>query len=91
MPRYVAEVRILLKPSVNDPQGQSIKGGLHQLGFEQVQSVRAGKLIELQIESGSEAQATEAVRQMCDKLLANPVIERYEITLSETAGEPATS
>ena len=79
---WLAEVRVLLKPSVNDPQGLSIRGALHALGFLQVESVRAGKLIELRLEAEDQAEAEAAVERMCAQLLANPVIERYEFSLS---------
>ena len=82
MTEWLAEVRVLLKASVNDPQGLSIRGALHALGFLQVESVRAGKLIELKLEAESQAEAEAAVERMCAELLANPVIERYEFSLS---------
>ena len=66
---------------MNDPQGLTIRGGLHSLGFESVESVRAGKYLEVKLD-GADRAATEAlVTEMCRKLLANPVIEdfRYEI------------
>jgi phosphoribosylformylglycinamidine synthase len=67
----------MLKPGVNDPQGLSIRGGLHALGFDEVSSVRAGKLIRVQLEAEDQASAETAVRRMCEQLLANPVIEEY--------------
>lgn len=83
MSTFVAEVRVMLKPSVNDPQGLSIRNALHTLGFNTVDQVRAGKLIAVTVEAGDEAEALEMVRQMADKLLANPVIETFEVKLSE--------
>lgn len=73
----------MLKPSVNDPQGLSIRGGLHALGFDQVSGVRAGKIIQLQLSAESRQAAEAAVAQMCERLLANPVIEQYEFTLRD--------
>ena len=89
MSTFVAEVRVMLKPSVNDPQGISIRNALHSLGFDEVQDVRAGKLITVTIEADSPATATERVSEMADKLLANPVIETFEVSLIEAAA-PAT-
>lgn len=80
---WVAEVRVMLKPSVNDPPGQSIRGGLHALGFRQVASVRAGKLFQVTLEAPDRPVAERALDEMCAKLLANPVIEQYEFTLAE--------
>lgn len=85
MTTFTAEVRVMLKPSVNDPQGLSIRNALHTLGFNGVSEVRAGKLITVSVDAADEAEAVEAVRQMADKLLANPVIETFEVKLSEPA------
>jgi len=78
---YLAEVCITLKPTVNDPQGLTIKGALHNLGFASVDDVRAGKYMELRIEESDLTKATEQVNKMCHKLLANPVIENYRFEL----------
>ncbi len=78
---FLARVYITLKPTVNDPQGLTIKGALHSLGFAEVDSVRAGKYMEIRVNAKDRKKAEEQVREMCRKLLANPVIEdfRYEI------------
>ena len=78
---YIAKVYITLKPTVNDPQGLTIRGALHTLGFSAVQEVRAGKYIEIKIEENDLEKARAEVQDMCKKLLANTVIEnfRYEL------------
>jgi phosphoribosylformylglycinamidine synthase PurS subunit len=78
---YLAKVYITLKPTVNDPQGLTIKGALHNLGFTSVEDVRAGKYIEIQINNNDLTKAKEQVNEMCRKLLANPVIENYRFEL----------
>jgi len=78
-----AEVRVMLKPSVNDPQGLSIRGALRSLGFAEVDSVRAGKLIRVELESDTRQAAEQAVERMCAQLLANPVIETYSFVVDE--------
>ena len=78
---YLAKVYITLKPTVNDPQGLTIKGALHNLGFISVEDVRAGKYIEIQINKNDLTKAEEQVNEMCRKLLANPVIENYRFEL----------
>ena len=78
---YLAKVYIQYRPTVSDPQGQTILGGLHQLGFDSVQSVRAGKYMEITLDADTELAAAEQVQDMCDKLLANPVIEDYRFDL----------
>lgn len=78
---YFAKVYITLKPTVNDPQGLTIKGALHNLGFTSVEDVRAGKYMEVRIKETDPTRANEQVNEMCRKLLANPVIENYRFEL----------
>ena len=78
---YLAKVYVTLKPTVNDPQGLTIKGALHNLGFASVEDVRAGKYIEVRIEGKDLSQARKQIDEMCRKLLANPVIENYRFEL----------
>ncbi|MCT4795608.1 phosphoribosylformylglycinamidine synthase subunit PurS [Exiguobacterium alkaliphilum] len=75
-------VYVTLRESVLDPQGVAVKGGLDHLGFTGIESVRIGKMIELQVTD----ETTEAmVRDMCEKLLVNTVIENYEIEMGVLA------
>jgi phosphoribosylformylglycinamidine synthase PurS subunit len=83
---YLAKVYITLKPTVNDPQGLTIKGALHDLGFQKVSSVRAGKYMEIMIEEDNLARAERQLQEMCRQLLANPVIENFRFDL-----EPGSS
>ena len=88
---YLARVEVTLKPAVNDPQGLTVRGGLHLLGFDDVQEVRVGKYLELTLEGTSQEQAEAQVRDMCEKLLANPVIEQYSFSVEPAAvADPAT-
>ena len=80
---YLAKVYITLKPTVNDPQGLTIKGALHNLGFNSVEDVRAGKYIEIRIQESDLSKAQAQVNEMCHKLLANPVIENYRFELGK--------
>ncbi len=80
---YLAKIYITLKPLVNDPQGLTIRGALHNLGFTTVTSVRAGKYIEIQLDENNREQAQLKVTGMCEKLLANPVIENYHFELEK--------
>jgi phosphoribosylformylglycinamidine synthase len=79
--RYAVEVVISLKPVVNDPQGLTVRAGLHQLGFSEVSEVRVGKHISLEVDGDSESSVRQRVAGMCEKLLRNPVIEDYRIEL----------
>ncbi len=83
---YLAKVYVTLKPTVNDPQGLTIKGGLHSLGFDSVEAVRAGKYLEVRINGADRSQAESQVHEMCRQLLANPIIEEYRFELEEIAG-----
>jgi len=74
-----------LKPTVNDPQGQTILGGVHQLGFATVRSVRAGKYMEVRLDEEDEGAAAEQIKAICEKLLANPVIEVYRFELEQVS------
>ena len=80
---YLAKIYVTLKPTVNDPQGLTIKGALHNLGFTGVASVRAGKYMEIKIKEDNQNKARGQVSDMCRKLLANPVIENYVFELEE--------
>ncbi len=77
-----ARVTITLKSGVLDPQGKAIEGALTGLGFSGVDDVRQGKYIELDLAETDPAKAEQAVRAMCDRLLANTVIENYHIDIA---------
>jgi phosphoribosylformylglycinamidine synthase subunit PurS len=85
--KWRADVYVTLKPVVNDPQGLAVRDGLHMLGYDEVGAVRAGKYIQLWLDAEEEAQAEARVNEMCDKLLANPVIEQYRFNLVEQPSE----
>jgi phosphoribosylformylglycinamidine synthase subunit PurS len=87
MPRWQAGVTVMLKPVVNDPQGLAVESGLQQLGYRGVSNVRVGKYIELALIARDELDARTQIEAMCDKLLANPVIEDYAYVVDEAYGE----
>jgi phosphoribosylformylglycinamidine synthase len=74
-----ARVHIMLKNGVLDPQGEAVRHALATLGFEGVEGVRQGKVIELDLIETERAAAEKRVNEMCDKLLANTVIETYHV------------
>lgn len=80
-------VSVTLKPSLLDTQGRTIESALHSLGFTEAENVRVGKIITMDISSdissGDSAMIRERVTAMCDKLLANPVMESYTIEIAE--------
>jgi phosphoribosylformylglycinamidine synthase subunit PurS len=79
-----ATVLVRPKPEILDPQGEAVQGSLGQLGFA-VEQARVGRVIDLEIEDGDREQARAALERMCEQLLANPLIESYEIELAEDA------
>jgi phosphoribosylformylglycinamidine synthase len=78
----IARVFVTLKAGVLDPQGRAIAHALVAEGFSEVKDARVGKLIEVQLDETDREKARERLKSMCEKLLANTVIERYEIELS---------
>jgi phosphoribosylformylglycinamidine synthase len=74
-----AKVEVFLKPGVLDVQGKAIEGALHGLGFADVSGVRVGKTIEFDLGGADRAAAEAQVKAMCDRLLANTVIEGYRV------------
>ena len=80
---FLARIQITLKPSVLDPQGAAVTKALGALGFDEVSDVRVGRYIEARLTAPDEDTARQRVAQMCDELLANMVIERYEFTLAK--------
>ncbi len=81
MMMFLARLDISLRPTVNDPEGLTIQGALHSLGFKEVQSVRAGKYMEIRLEAKDRKKAEAQVTEMCRKLLANPVIEDFRFAI----------
>ncbi len=77
------KVFVSLKAGVLDPQGKAVEHSLHSLGYEAVQNVRMGKYIEFDLTAPSRVDAEARIREMCEKLLANPVIEEYRFALQE--------
>jgi phosphoribosylformylglycinamidine synthase PurS subunit len=85
MATFQAEVFIVLKPLVNDPEGLVIRDALNNIGFGGVDGVRSGKYLTIGLDADDQAEAEAEVEQMCRKLLANPVIEDYRFTVREAA------
>jgi phosphoribosylformylglycinamidine synthase subunit PurS len=88
--RYEARVEITHLPGIADPQGATIERSLPALGYDNVSQVRVGKSIRLVIDAPDETAARSQVDEMCHRLLANPVIEAYQIELTEFAQQPST-
>lgn len=78
----LAKIHVTYKKGVLDPQGQAVHHALIDLGYNEVKQVNVGKYMEVHMEGLSQEEAQSRVREMCEKLLANPVIESYHVTLS---------
>ena len=76
-----ARVTVMLKGGILDPQGEAVKNALNSLGYNQVNLVRQGKIIEISLDETSKEKAKKSIENMCEKLLANTVIESYEIEI----------
>ncbi len=77
------KIFVSLKDGVLDPQGKAVERSLHTLGYREVQDVRMGKYLEVNLDMPSRKAAEERIREMCEKLLANPVIEEYRFEISD--------
>ena len=82
--RFTARVEVSLRPGIADPQGATIERALPALGFDGVESMRVGKLMRFTVEAESESQARSVIESMCERLLANPVIEEAGIEIAAT-------
>ncbi|UVI30914.1 phosphoribosylformylglycinamidine synthase subunit PurS [Paenibacillus spongiae] len=76
-----ATVYVTIKQNVLDPQGSAVQGALHSMGFDEVGKVRIGKYLELELDTTDRAEAESRLKAMCEKLLANTVIEDYRFEL----------
>jgi phosphoribosylformylglycinamidine synthase len=83
--RFRIEIRVTPRPGILDPQGKAIHHSLHNLGWSDVDDVRVGKAIHVEMEAGGVDEAREAAEDMCRKLLANPVTEDFEVYQVEEA------
>lgn len=89
--KYRATIYVTLRPSVLDPAGTAVQSGLSHMGYDNVEQVRIGKYIELTLNAADEKTAKEQVDRMCDRLLANTVIENYRFDLKEISLEMGAS
>lgn len=78
-----ATVYVTIKKSVLDPQGVAVQGALHSVGFQEVESLRIGKYMELTLDTDNRTEAEGRLKEMCEKLLANTVIEDYRYELED--------
>jgi phosphoribosylformylglycinamidine synthase subunit PurS len=82
---FKAKIHVTLKKSVLDPQGKTVLHALGSMGFNEAKDLRVGKYFELALEASNQAEAQKKVKEMCDKLLVNTVIEDYTCDVQEAA------
>lgn len=81
--KFIAEINVMPLKNLLDPQGKAVSNNMNNVGFTEIENVRIGKHITLEIESASKEEAMEKVNQACNKILANPIMEGYEYTIKE--------
>ena len=79
--KFLAHIRVYFKPGIHDPESETISRALGRLGFDQIASLSAGKFFDVNIEAHDAGEASKIARQMCETLLANPVIETYSVEI----------
>ena len=80
---YLSKITVTLRKSILDPQGKAVEHGIHSLGYNAVEDVRIGKFIELSVDATDKKQAEAVTRDVCQKLLANPVMEDFSFVVEE--------
>lgn len=80
---YLSKITVTLRKSILDPQGKAVEQGIHSLGYAAVQNVRIGKFIEISVDAPSKQEAERLTNDVCQKLLANPVMEDYSFVVEE--------
>lgn len=80
---YNVKVYVTYKESILDPQGEAVRGAVHRMGFEEIEDIRMGKYFEIKVAKNEERSIEETIEIICDKLLANVVMESYRYEISE--------
>ncbi len=81
--KFIAEINVMPLKALLDPQGKAVSNSMKNIGFQEIENVRIGKHITLEIECDSKEKALEKVNEACNKILANPIMEGYEYTIKE--------
>jgi phosphoribosylformylglycinamidine synthase len=84
---YSAKIKVTLRKSILDPQGKAVEHSIQSLGYNNIKDTRIGKFIELKIDASSEGDARKTTEEVCQKLLANPIMEDYEFEVVSLNGK----
>lgn len=82
---YHSKIHVTLRKSILDPQGKAVEHGIHSLGYESVNHVRMGKYVELDVNTEQQEEAERITREVCERLLANPVMEDFHFSIEQSA------
>lgn len=82
---YHSKIHVTLRKSILDPQGKTVEHGIHSLGYESVNHVRMGKYVELDVNTEKQEEAERITREVCERLLANPVMEDFHFSIEQSA------
>jgi phosphoribosylformylglycinamidine synthase PurS subunit len=80
---FLSRITVTLRKSILDPQGKAVEHGIHSLGFESVENVRIGKFVEMSVGASTRQEAERITKDVCQKLLANPVMEDFSYVIEE--------
>lgn len=80
---YNVKVYVTYKESILDPQGEAVRGAVHRMGFDEIDAIRIGKYFEIKVSRHDERSVEEVIETVCDKLLANVVMETYRYEIEE--------
>lgn len=80
---YNVKVYVTYKESILDPQGEAVKGAVHRMGFDEIEDMRIGKYFEIKVSENDQRSVEEVIETVCDKLLANVVMETYRYDIEE--------
>ncbi|MBI4429453.1 MAG: phosphoribosylformylglycinamidine synthase subunit PurS [Ignavibacteriales bacterium] len=78
---YQSKIVVTFRRSILDPQGKAVENGIHSLGFDKVRDVRIGKFIEMDVYTANRTEAEQITKEVCEKLLANPIMEDFSFTV----------
>ena len=84
---FRSKITVTLRPSILDPQGKAVELGMHSLGYQSVGHVRIGKFIEMNVDAKDRQTAERVTKEVCEKLLANPVMEDFSYSVEKAHGE----
>ena len=81
--KFIAEINVMPQKALLDPQGKAVRLSMHNIGYQSIENVRIGKHITMELEADNQEHAEQKVKETCDKILHNPIMEEYEFTVTK--------